>query len=60
MIYRRSNRPALDESGKQYVDRELVKIERAIKSLDSALLRLKEELIAAGVVNATQITMQNE
>ena len=60
MIYKRAPRPVLDESAERYIDRELKKIERVSASQDRALTRLKEELVAAGVVTFSQITESND
>lgn len=58
--YKRGPRPALSESLPQFLDRELAKIESSDGRLDAALTRLKEELVAAGVVTESQITMSND
>ncbi|GAB5503433.1 hypothetical protein [Pyruvatibacter sp.] len=60
MIYRRAPRPVLEASAEQYMDRELKKIERVSAAQDRALTRLKDELIAAGVVTSAQITLSND
>ena len=60
MIYQRAPRPVLEESAQRYIDRELKKIERVFILQDAALTRLKEELIAAGVVTSSQITISND